>query len=83
MKNLNQFLADYTAKMEADNRRFIDLMFQRALNIKIDLTCIDRIVQGIKDDQPRFDKLCDIMAKHKKKKQTIRFAAFVQTTWNP
>jgi hypothetical protein len=51
--------------MEADNKRFIDLMFQRALNIKIDLTCIDRIMQGIKDDQPRFDKWCEIMAKRK------------------
>ena len=40
MKNLNKFIAEYTADMEADNKRFIDLMFQRALNIKIDLTCI-------------------------------------------
>ena len=63
MKNLNQFIAEYTADMEADNRRFIDLMFERALIIKIDLTCIDRIMQGIKDDQPRFDKWCEIMAK--------------------
>ena len=65
MKNLNKFIAEYTADMEADNRRFTDLMFQRALNIKIDLTCIDRIMQGIKDDQPRFDKWCEVMAKRK------------------
>jgi hypothetical protein len=65
MKNLNKFIADYTADMEADNRRFVDLMFERALNIKIDLSCIDRIVQGIKDDQPRFDKWCEVMAKRK------------------
>ena len=82
MKNLNQFIADYTAKMEADNRRFIDLMFERALNIKIDLTCIDRIMQGIKDDQPRFDKWCEIMAKNNKMKRT-NFVAFATISKQP
>ena len=63
MKNLNQFITGYIADMEADNKRFIDLMFERALIIKIDLSCIDRIMQGIKDDQPQFDKWCEVMAK--------------------
>ena len=75
MKNLNKFIADYTADMEADNRRFIDLMFQPAIIIKIDLSCIDRIMQGIEDDQPRFDKWCEVMAKNNKMKR-IRFVAF-------
>ena len=76
MKNLNKFIAEYTADMEADNRRFIDLMFQRAIIIKIDLSCIDRIMQGIKDDQPQFDKWCEVMAKKNNKTKRIRFVAF-------
>jgi hypothetical protein len=40
-------------------------MFRRALTATIDLSCIDRIIQGIEDDQPRFDKLCEKMAKRK------------------
>ena len=56
MNSLDKFIAEYTADLEADSKSFNDLMFHRALNVKIDLSCIDRIVQGIKDDQPRFDK---------------------------
>jgi len=63
MNSLNQFLTGYIADMEADNKRFIDLMFLRAINLNIDLTCIDNIMQGIKDDQPLFDKWCEVMAK--------------------
>jgi hypothetical protein len=55
--NLNTFLAAYTVELEASNKRFNDLLFRRALNTKIDLTCIDRIKQGIQDDHPRFDSL--------------------------
>jgi hypothetical protein len=40
-------------------------MFRRALNAKIDLSCIDHIIQGIEDDQPRFNKWCEKMAKRK------------------
>ena len=65
MNSLDKFLAGYIADLEADNKRFIDLMFHLALNVKIDLTSIDRIVQGIEDDQPRVDKWCEIMAQQK------------------
>jgi hypothetical protein len=53
--SLSIFLTAYKTELEASNKRFNDLMFRRALNAKIDLSCIDRIMQGIKDDQPRFD----------------------------
>jgi hypothetical protein len=54
-----------SSDLEASNKRFNDLMFRRALNTKIDMTCIDRINQGIQNDKPRFDKWCEIMAKRK------------------
>ena len=82
MNHLNQFLPGYIADMEADNKRFIDLMFERALIIKIDLSCIDRIMQGIKDDQPRFDKWCEVMAKNNKMKRT-NFVAFATISKQP
>jgi hypothetical protein len=63
--SLSTFLTAYKAELEASNKRFNDLMFRRALNAKIDLSCIDRIMQGIEDDQPRFNKWCEIMAKRK------------------
>jgi hypothetical protein len=62
---LNTFLTEYKTESEANDKRFNDLMFRRALNTKIDMTCIDRIKQGIEDDQPRFNKWCEIMAKRK------------------
>ena len=62
---LNTFLTEYKTELEASNKRFNDFMFRRALNTKIDLTCIDRIIQGIEDDQPRFNKWCENMAKRK------------------
>ena len=65
MNSLEQFLSGYIADMEADNKRFIDLLFLRAINLNIDLTCIDNIMQGIKDDQPLFDKWYETMAKQK------------------
>ena len=55
--NLNAFFASYKAELEASIVRLDDWLFRRALNTKIDLTCIDRIQQGIQDDQPRFDSL--------------------------
>ena len=63
--SLNTFLTEYKTELEASNKRFNDLMFRRALITKIDLTCIDHIIQGIEDDQPRFNKWCEIMAKRK------------------
>ncbi len=62
---LNTFLTEYKTELEASNKRFNDLMFRRALITKIDLTCIDHIIQGIQNDKPRFDKWCEIMAKRK------------------
>ena len=63
--SLNTFLTEYKAELEANNKRFNDLMFRRALNATIDLSCIDRIIQGIADDQPGFNKWCEKMAKRK------------------
>ena len=63
--SLSTFLTAYKTELEASNKRFNDLMFRRALNTKIDMTCIDRIKQGIQNDKPRFDKWCEIMAKRK------------------
>ena len=61
--NLKVFLTAYTAKLEASIVRLDDWLFRRVLNTKIDLTCIDRIKQGIQNDQARFDKLCKVIAK--------------------
>jgi len=82
MNSLNQVLTGYIADMEADNKRFIDLLFLRAINLNIDLTCIDNIMQGIKDDQPLFDKWCEVMAKNNKRKRT-NFVAFATISKQP
>jgi len=82
MNSLEQFLSGYIADMEADNKRFIDLLFLRAINLNIDLTCIDNIMQGIKDDQPLFDKWYETMAKNNKRKRT-NFVVFATISKQP
>ena len=83
MNRLSAFLAACTAELEASNKRFNDLLFRRALNTKIDLSCIDRIKRDIQDDRPRFDKWCDIMAKRKEEKDDKLCCIRPDKTWNP
>ena len=74
--SLNTFLTEYKTELEASNKRFNDLMFRRALITKIDLTCIDHIIQGIEDDQPRFNKWCEKW-QNENRTMRIRFVVFV------